>query len=177
MPERNPSNVKNLDRYGHGPLPWSRARKELEAQPDPENPPGERTTFLNTTRPDGRPHSAPIGAIWIDGDFYFTSGPGTRKSKNLASTPSCTISAGLNGIDVVLEGTAERVTEAATLENVAQQYRDGGWPVSVAGDAFTAEYSAPSAGPPPWYLYRFQPNRVFGVSTKEPWGATRWDFD
>jgi hypothetical protein len=47
----------------------------------------------------------------------------------------------------------------------------------VEGDAFTAPYSAPSTGPPPWYLYRFTFHTAFGVATAEPYGATRWRFD
>ena len=43
-------------------------------------------------------------------------------------------------------------------------------------DAFTAPYSAQSAGPPPWYLYRFTFHTGFGVTTAEPYGATRWRF-
>nr|MBA3644450.1 pyridoxamine 5'-phosphate oxidase family protein [Chloroflexia bacterium] len=38
-------------------------------------------------------------------------------------------------------------------------------------------YSAPSAGPPPWHLYRFTLHTAFGVATAEPSGATRWRFD
>jgi len=56
-------------------------------------------------------------------------------------------------------------------------YREGGWPATVQGDAFTGPYSAPSAGPPPWYLYRFTIHTAFGVATAEPHGATRWRFD
>jgi hypothetical protein len=46
----------------------------------------------------------------------------------------------------------------------------------VDGDALTAPYSAPSAGPPPWHVYRFAFHTVFGVATREPHGATRWRF-
>ena len=176
MPEREPIRVVNLDTYGNEPMPWSRAHAALDIQTNSDSEPGQRTTFLNTTRPDGRPHSAAVGALWYDGDFYFTSGPETRKSKNLAINPAGTIAAGLDGIDLVLEGAVERTTDSATFYTLARIYRGGGWPVEVAGDAFTAEFSAPSAGPPPWNLYRFRVNRVFGVPTREPWGATRWDF-
>ena len=44
------------------------------------------------------------------------------------------------------------------------------------GDAFTAPYSAPSAGPPPWHLYRFTFHTAVGVAGEEPHGATRWRF-
>jgi len=46
----------------------------------------------------------------------------------------------------------------------------------VAGDALTAPFSAPSAGPPPWYLYRVTFHTAIGVATAEPYGATRWRF-
>jgi hypothetical protein len=176
MPERDPSEVKNLDRYGHDALPWSRARDRLAATPDPEHPGADTSTFLSTTRPDGRVHTAPVGTMWHEGDLYFTSGDGTRKSRNLAENPTGTLAIRLDGIDVVLEGAASRVTDSATLEALARDYRAGGWPVTVDGAAFTADFSAPSAGPPPWQLYRFRFETVFGVATVEPWGATRWRF-
>ncbi|HET8631429.1 MAG TPA: pyridoxamine 5'-phosphate oxidase family protein [Thermomicrobiales bacterium] len=173
MTDRAPAAVTNLDRYGSPALPWSRPRDLLAA-----GPPGPGTTFfLGTSRPDGRPHAAGVGALWLDGDLYFTSGPATRKARNLAANPACTISVSLAGIDLVLEGEAARVTDRPTLERVADLYRVGGWPAEVAGDALTAPYSAPSAGPPPWQLYRFTFHTAVGVATAEPYGATRWRFD
>ena len=76
----------------------------------------------------------------------------------------------------MLEGEAARATDPATLEAIAAIYRDGGWPAQVDGDALTAPYSAPSAGPPPWHVYRFTSHTVFGVGSGEPHGATRWRF-
>jgi hypothetical protein len=131
---------------------------------------------LATTRPDGRPHAAVVGARWFDGDIYFTSGPGTRKSRNLAANPACTVTVRLAGMDLILEGEATRVTDRPILERLAGLFRAGGWPAEVEGDAFTAPYSAPSAGPPPWYLYRFAFHTAFGVAGAEPHGATRWRF-
>ncbi|HEY7036563.1 MAG TPA: pyridoxamine 5'-phosphate oxidase family protein [Thermomicrobiales bacterium] len=172
MTNREPIETTNLDRYGNPPIPWSRPRDLL-----PVNMPKMETAcFLGTVRPDGRPHAAGIGALWLDGDFYLTSGPGTRKSRDLAANPACTLSVRLPGIDLVFEGEATRVTDPATLERVAALYRDGGWPAEVEGDAFTAPFSAPSAGPPPWYLYRFTFHTAFGVASAEPGGATRWRF-
>ena len=92
---------KNLDIYGDPPIPWSRALEQLEAAPVTQSP---RTTWLSTVRPDGRPHLAGIGALWVDGKFYFTSGPGTRKSRNLAANPNCALSMALPGLDLVVEG-------------------------------------------------------------------------
>ena len=171
MTERAPVETANLDIYGNAELPWSRPRDLLAATPTPDI-----AFFLSTCGPDGRPHAAGIGALWMDGDLYFTSGPATRKARHLAANPACVISARLQGIDVVLEGEAVRVTDPATLEASASRYRAGGWPAEVAGDAFTGPYSAPSAGPPPWSLYRFTCHTAYGVATTEPYGATRWRF-
>jgi hypothetical protein len=41
------------------------------------------------------------------------------------------------------KGDARRVADTPTLEALAALYREGGWPVQVDGDAFTAPYSAP----------------------------------
>ena len=170
MTDREPAEVTNLDRYGSPPLPWSRPRDLLAAGPSQPDIP----FFLGTSRPDGRPSAAGIGALWLDGDLYFTSGSGTRKARNLAANPACTISARLDGIDLVLECEATRIVDRPTLEQVAGLYRESGWPAEVDGDAFTAPFSAPSAGPPPWHLYRFHIHTAFGVATAEPFGATRW---
>ena len=171
MTDRAPVEVTNLDRYGSPALAWERPR-ELLAVPSPTD-----RFFLGTVGPDGRPHAAGVGALWCDGDLYVVSGPGTRKSRHLAANPACTISAALRGIDLVLEGEATRVTDGPTVERLAALYRTQGWPAQVEGDAFTAPYSAPSAGPPPWHLYRFTFHTAFGVAGEEPHGATRWRFE
>ena len=170
MTERAPAETTNFDRYGSPALPWSRARDRL-AVPSPTD-----RFFLGTVGPDGRPHAAGVGALWFDGNLYIVSGPGTRKSRNLAANPACTIAAALRGIDLVFEGEATRVTDGPTLERLAALYREQGWPAEVEGDAVTAPYSAPSAGPPPWHLYRFTYHTAFGVAGEAPHGATRWRF-
>ena len=161
---------KNLDIYGSAPLPWSRALKQLEA--------GTAASYwLATTKPDRRPHVAAVGALWVDGKVYFTSGTRTRKGRNLAANPECAFSVSLKGLDLVVEGSAVRITDRPTLLRLAQRYAAQGWPASVSGEALTAKYSAPSAGPPPWNLYVVRPITAFGVATAEPWGATRWQFE
>jgi hypothetical protein len=163
---------KNLaDLYSLDLIPWSLALQALESAEA-----RTQTPFLATTRPDGRPHVAAVGALWDGGKVYFTSGSGTGKSRNLAQNANCAISMSLTGIDLVIEGTAAKVTDDMTLERLAKRYADQGWPATVKDGAFTHEYSAPSAGPPPWDLYVITPTTVFGVLTVEPGGATRWRF-
>ncbi|GAA1989087.1 pyridoxamine 5'-phosphate oxidase family protein [Amycolatopsis minnesotensis] len=168
----DPISTTNLDRHGSAELPWSRPRDLLAG----DTPTSDLTFFVATARPDGRPHTAGVGAIWVQDALYFQSGPGTRKSRNLAANPACSVSVRLRGIDLVLEGEAGRVTDPSTLERVVAVFREGGWPASVTGDALTAPFNAPSAGPPPWYLYRLALHTAIGVACAEPYGATRWDF-
>jgi len=181
MTDLEPFETTDLNRDGHAvapdstepgqALPWARARKALE---DAIGPSG--AMFLGTTRPDGRPHSAGIGALWHAGDLYFTSGPAARKTRNLWANPAATISIGGSDLHLVLEGTAVQITDEATLQALAAAYREHGWPAEVEGDAFTAPFGAPSAGPAPWHLYRFTFHTAFGVGTAEPHGASRWRF-
>ncbi|MFD9698403.1 pyridoxamine 5'-phosphate oxidase family protein [Lentzea sp. NPDC059081] len=165
--------TRNLDQYGNAPLPWSQAKTLLET----ESEAATVARFLTTVGPDGRPHSTGIGSIWFEDGLVFVSGPGTRKSRNLAANPACTVSYRLRSMDLVLEGDAGRVTDESTLDRIAAAYRAVGWPAEREGEAFTAPYTAPSGGPPPWYVYRLSLHAAHAVSTVEPGGATRWTFD
>ena len=64
------------------------------------------------------------------------------------------------------------------MADMAARWSAEGWPARVdeTGTAITADYSAPSAGPPPWRVYRITPKRAMALSTVEPGGATRWRF-
>lgn len=168
---------KNLDIYGDKALPWSRARRQLIAETGrPTKLQEQRRSWIATAGPGGRPHLTGIGALWVDNQFYFTSGPSTRKSQNLARNKRCVIALNLDDLDLVVEGTTRRVTDEKTLKRLARRYNAQGWPARAEHGAFTAEFSAPSAGRPPWYLYVMTPSTAFGVATAKPFGATRWRF-
>ena len=55
-------------------MPWSRALEAIGTGAIG----AQAACFLGTVRPDGRPHSAGIGVAELDGDLYFTSGPGAE---------------------------------------------------------------------------------------------------
>ena len=170
---------RNLDGYGTPPIEWQRVRDTLASditQAPGTGGPDRHTPWLTTINPDGTPHVTPVGVIQVDGVWCFSSGPGTRKSRNLAGDQRCVVSIATHPFDLVLEArSAERVTDAAELRAVADTFNEQGWPARVDGDALTAEYSAPSAGPPPWYVYRITPATVFAFGTAEPNGATRFE--
>jgi len=114
----------------------------------------------------------------VDGAFYFTAGPTTRKAKNLAHDPHCVLTVATHDFDLAAEGEAVRVIDQATVRRIAELYKAQGWEVTVDEGAvsLTGEYSAPSAGPPPWGVYEVKPETVFAFGTAEPYGATRWRF-
>ena len=169
------------DLYDLPLLEWGRIRAKLDegvSQAPDTGGPNRHTHWLATINPDGRPHVTGIGAIWVDDAFWFETGEGTRKGKNLARDPRCTLSIATQEFDLVVDGEARRVTDPPTVAAMAERWADGGWPARVddTGVALTAEYSAPSAGPPPWIVYRLSPRTATALLTVEPGGATRWSF-
>jgi hypothetical protein len=88
------------------------------------------------------------------------------------------LSIAAHDFDLVLDGEARQVRDPATVAKMAALWAEAGWPCRVddSGVALTAEFSAPSAGPPPWYVYRIEPRTATALLTIEPGGATRWDF-
>ncbi|WCB91916.1 hypothetical protein DSM104299_00594 [Baekduia alba] len=175
MTARTPIETVNLATlYDEPEMPWSRAVEALgEGSLGPDT-----VAFLGTVGADGRPHSAGVGVVVLDTEVHFTSGTKAYKSSHLAEDPRATVSLRLDGIDLVLEGTAAKVAERDTLERAAQLYAAGGWPASVDAEApaLIAPYSAQSAGPGPWALYRFTVDKAIGVGLRPPHGASRWVF-
>jgi general stress protein 26 len=151
------------------PTEWSQARAELA---DAE------VYWLSTVRPDGRPHVTPLLGVWLEGALYFCTGPQERKAKNLAGNPHCILTTGrstLDGLDLVIEGTAKSVGDQAELGRVADTYEskygphfaapDGTW--SGLGDAIRrAEV----------LVCRVAPETGFGFGKGGLFSQTRWRF-
>lgn len=138
--------------------------------------PNRHTCWLATINADGSPHVTGVGALWVDDAFWFETGERTRKGRNLARDPRCTLSLATHDFDLVVEGEAHKISDAQQVAAMAKRWAAAGWPAQVdeTGLALTAEYSAPSAGPPPWFVYRLTPHSATALSTVEPGGATRW---
>jgi hypothetical protein len=169
------------DLYGTPLLDWEAivARLDLGLSQAPgDGGPDRHTCWLATLNRDGSPHLTGVGALWVDGAFWFETGERSRKGTNLARDPRCTLSVATHAFDLVVEGEAHLVNEPATVAAMAERWAAGGWPARVddSGTALTAEYSAPSAGPPPWSVYRIGLRAATALATVEPGGATRWRF-
>ncbi|MDQ1397560.1 MAG: hypothetical protein QOG64_2819 [Acidimicrobiaceae bacterium] len=169
------------DLYGTPLLDWAIIEARLDdglPQAPGAGGPSRHTCWLATINRDGSPHVTGVGALWVDGAFWFESGDGTRKGRNLARDPRCTLSVAADEFDLVVDGEAIKVTDRSTVAAMAERWAAGGWPARVddSGLALTAEFSAPSAGPPPWFVYRITPRAATALLTVEPGGATRWRF-
>jgi hypothetical protein len=173
--------AKNLaDRYGLPLVDWERVEARLAAGPEALAGSGEHDSrsWLATTNPDGSPHLTGLGPLYVSGQFYFTTGETTRKGRNLARDPRCTLGVSTGEFDLAVEGTAVIVDDRELVADLAERWVAGGWPASVdaTGVALTAEYSAPSAGAPPWRVYQLTPRQATVVLAAAPGGATRWRF-
>ena len=175
----DPISRKNLDGYGAPIIPWEKVHKRLLqriSQAPNTGGPERHTAWLATTNPDGKPHVMPVGIMVVDGSFYFTSGPKTLKARNIARNPDSVITIATHDFDLVIEGPARRIVDSARLKRIAEAFAAGGWKPTVVEEGFTAKYSAPSAGPPPWHVYEVKPKTIFALGTSAPVGATRWSF-
>ena len=96
---------------GLPPVDWAAVTEKLDAgsapAPDADN---SRTTWLATLNEDGSPHVT-VRPSWLDGAFWFQTGSGTRKGRNVVREPCCSIAVSIRDADVVIEGDAARVSD------------------------------------------------------------------
>jgi nitroimidazol reductase NimA-like FMN-containing flavoprotein (pyridoxamine 5'-phosphate oxidase superfamily) len=182
MTERAPTHEAPMVDDQSRTTSWASARERL-ASPEPS-----RTSWLATVRPDGRPHLMPIIAFWIDGAFHFVVGEGTRKGRNLAADGRCVIAVGsttLPSMDVVVEGHAEPLQDEAAVRRIAEVLKGNNWPLEARGNQVYGP-NAPTAGPPPYSIYRMVPSKAFGLpgmlgmeqyDPDDLPKPTRWEFD
>ncbi len=164
---------------GLPPVDWGDIVEKLDAGLAPAaDAHNSRTTWLTTINEDGSPHVTAVGALWLDGSFWFQTGAGTRKHRNVERDPRCTVAQSIRDADVVLEGTAERVTDPGDIARAAKGWAEGGWPVEpdASGTGITAPFNAPEQGPPPWDVFRITPRSATVTLGVEPGGLTRFQF-
>jgi len=161
------------------PVDWSTVVERLAdgSPPDP-NAHNARTTWLTTLNNDGSPHVTAVGALWLDGTFWFQTGSGTKKHHNVERDPRCSIAVSIRDADVVVAGQASRVTDPADVARAAKGWAKGGWPAEpdASGTGITAPFNAPAQGPPPWHVYRIEPQTATVVLGIDPGGLTRFNF-
>jgi nitroimidazol reductase NimA-like FMN-containing flavoprotein (pyridoxamine 5'-phosphate oxidase superfamily) len=165
-------------RYGDAsatPPPWEAIEQLLsEAQ----------LYWIITVRADGRPHAVPLVGVWHDGAFAFCTGPKEQKQRNLDVNSHVAVTTGSTGAhgwdsgkDVVVEGTAVRVTDDEQLRTLAAQwfakYGDD-WRFEVRGQEFVElSHSGGSTEGGAW-VYRVAPDKVIAFGDSH--GQTTYRF-
>jgi hypothetical protein len=139
--------------------PWPWALERLEKS---------HNYWISTTRPNGRPHLMIVWGIWWQDAFWFSTGPRTRKAKNIAADPHVVIGTEEADEAVILEGTAEEIKDRAVWKQLAQIYNG-----KYGGDVYPILESCGGN------VYRVAPRQAFGQDEHAENFAdavTRWRF-
>ena len=161
------------------PVDWNVITERIaDGSPPAPDAHNARTTWLTTLNDDGSPHVTAVGALWLDDTFWFQTGSGTKKHRNVEHDPRCSVALSIRDADVVIDGLAERVTDPAAIARAAAGWAEGGWPAEVdaSGTGITAPFNAPAQGPPPWHVYCIKPRSALVVLGVDPGGLTRFTF-
>jgi nitroimidazol reductase NimA-like FMN-containing flavoprotein (pyridoxamine 5'-phosphate oxidase superfamily) len=146
---------------------WAEARGRLQ---DAE------LFWLTTVRPDGRPHTTPLLALWLDDALYFCTGPAEQKARNIAQNPHCILMTGCNalkeGVDLVVEGDAVKLSDDDELARIADAY------VAKYGEEWRFEVrdGAFHHGPGEAWVFEVAPSTAYGFG-KGDYSHTRWRFE
>jgi general stress protein 26 len=152
---------------GAVPTSWDDARRAL----------GSAELFwIATVRADGRPHTTPLVAIWMDDQLYFCTGVAEQKAVNLRSNKDVVLMTGCNrwdgGTDLVVEGRAVRVTDQPTLGKLAEAWTrkwDGRWEYEPTPEGFRSDPGGDIV------VFAVRPDTVFAFA-KGDFGQTRYAF-
>ena len=149
-----------------GPTPWSDAADLRERA---------ELYWLTTVREDGRPHVTPLIGVAEDGTMHFCTGLDEQKARNLEHGAKVALTTGNNtwkrGLDVVVEGTAVRVTDREVLQRLAHAYEakyGRAWHFDVGDGLFVAEGHEAA-------VFRIEPDKVLAFA-KDPHAQTRYRF-
>ncbi len=140
--------------------------------------------WIITVRTDGRPHAVPLVGVWHDGAFAFCTGPDEQKQRNLDANPHVAATTGTTGVsgwnagkDIVVEGTALRVTAADALQALADawfaKYGDD-WRFEVRGEEFVELSHSGGSTEGGARVYRVKPAKV--IAFGDPHGQTTYRF-
>jgi general stress protein 26 len=148
------------------PTPWSAAAHALEHA---------ELYWLTTVRADGRPHVTPLIGVAQDGAVHFCTGLREQKARNLEHRRQVALTTGTNawarGLDVVVEGTAVRVSDRDVLQQLADAYEakyGSAWHFDVGDGVFgSGEHVAA--------VFRIEPDKVMAFA-KEPHAQTTYRF-
>lgn len=129
---------------------------------------------LTTVRSNGRPHSVPLPAMWLDGALHFCTGDGEQKARNLAGNRAATLTTTTSdfrsGVDVVVEGDVEACTDDDVLTRLAELWKQRlDWEFEVVDGRFREPGFEQTAG-----VYRLAPSKVLAFTKGSPYAQVRY---
>jgi len=142
-----------------GLKPWSWALERLEKS---------HNYWIATTRPGGRPHLMVVWGVWWEDAFWFSTGPNTRKAKNIIAHTYCSIGTERADEAVILEGIPQEIKDRAVWKHFATVYNE-----KYGGDV-EPMLTASSGN-----VYRVEPQTAFGQdehAANFAESVTRWHF-
>lgn len=143
---------------GSGLLPWSWAEERLDRSHD---------FWLATVTPEGAPHLMPVWAVWQAGSLWFSSSNGSRKARNLAREPRCSLSTSNPLEPVVVHGRARRVTDPGELRAM----------LDAENAKYGTSYGMDMADPASNSVFSLRPEWVFALDSGDFSGSpTRFTF-
>jgi len=146
-------------------LDWTDARTRLSDSGD---------YLLATAAAGGRVHMVPVLGVWLEGAVCIATGRQTRKVRDLTENDNCAITVPGPDVDIVIEGTAHLVRDAATLQRVADLFPPKyPWWHPVVRDG---EFRDPASLNDPQHVFAITPTVVFAFGKEEGFSATRWRF-
>lgn len=143
---------------GTGLLPWAWAETRLRDSHD---------YWVATVWPDGRPHTMPVWGVWDDGVLWFSSSLGSRKIRNIRAGSDVSVSTEDPRNPVVLEGSAEIVTEIPVIQHF----------LHLMNAKYDTDYGPDFLDPAKNASVRVRPRWAFGVAEGDFGGSpTRWEL-
>ena len=142
-----------------GLKPWAWAFERLEKS---------HNYWIATSRPDGPPHLMLVWGIWWEDAFWFSTGPRTRKAKNISAQAHCVIGTEKADEAVILEGTAQEISDRTQWKQIAERYDR-----KYGGNVLPLLESSGGS------VYRVKPQIAFGQdehAANFAESATRWKF-
>jgi hypothetical protein len=142
-----------------GLKPWAWALEHLQ---------NSHNYWIATSRPDGRPHMMIVWGIWWDDAFWFSTGPRTRKAKNLTSQAHCVIGTEKADSAVIVEGVAADIVDRGVWKEMAAAYDH-----KYGGELLPLLESSGGS------VFRVEPKVAFGQDEHAEnfvEAATRWSF-
>ncbi|GAA2214723.1 pyridoxamine 5'-phosphate oxidase family protein [Nonomuraea monospora] len=147
--------------------PWAEAREQLT---------NAETYWLSTVRADGRPHVTTLMGVWQDDALHFCTGAEEQKARNLEGNRNCVLTTGASalheGLDLMVEGVAERVTDPVRLKRLADAWEakyTAEWHFDVGDQGFVNAHGGEAM------VFAVAPAKVLGFR-KGDYAQTRWLF-